>query len=143
MTPRVSFCCLMQEMETVIEDKDEKTQVLEGLLDYIVCTTQESQYHEEISSSKVVGVIGEECIQEEELLYVLTKKPQLICYEGFEPSDRTHIAQGVMKTINVYKLTFSGCKAKIWIADWFAQLNNKMGGDLNKIQTVKKYLIDM
>ena len=24
------------------------------------------------------------------------------------------------------------------VADWFAQLNNKMGGDLNKIQTVGK-----
>lgn len=33
---------LMQEMETVIEDKDEKTQVLEGLLGYILCTTQEA-----------------------------------------------------------------------------------------------------
>ncbi|KAI3788111.1 hypothetical protein L2E82_00776 [Cichorium intybus] len=40
-----------------------------------------------------LGVIGEECIQEEELLYVLTKNTQLICYDGFEPSDRMHIAQ--------------------------------------------------
>ena len=29
------------------------------------------------------------------------------------------------------------------VADWFAQLNNKMGGDLKKIQTVGKYLVDM
>lgn len=33
---------LMQEMESVIEDKDEKAQVLEGLLGYILCTTQEA-----------------------------------------------------------------------------------------------------
>nr|XP_043631355.1 sucrose synthase 7-like [Erigeron canadensis] len=33
---------LMQEMETVIEDKDEKAQLLEGLLGYILCTTQEA-----------------------------------------------------------------------------------------------------
>lgn len=32
---------------------------------------------------------------------------------------------------------------KIWIADWFAQLNNKMGGDLNKIQTVGNYFIEI
>lgn len=31
---------LMEEMETVIEDKDERAQVLEGLLGYILCTTQ-------------------------------------------------------------------------------------------------------
>lgn len=33
---------LMQEMESVIEDKDEKAEVLEGLLGYILCTTQEA-----------------------------------------------------------------------------------------------------
>ncbi|KAM0029185.1 putative tyrosine--tRNA ligase [Helianthus debilis subsp. tardiflorus] len=92
---------------------------------------------------RIVRSIGEECIQEEELLNLLTKKPQPICYDGFEPSGRMHIAQGVMKTINVNKLTSAGCKVKIWIADWFAQLNNKMGGDLNKIQVVGRYLIEI
>jgi len=48
-----------------------------------------------------------------------------------------------MKTINVNKLTASGCRVKIWIADWFAQLNNKMGGDLKKIETVGRYLIEI
>ncbi|VAI88071.1 unnamed protein product [Triticum turgidum subsp. durum] len=37
----------------------------------------------------------------------------------------------------------AGCKVKIWIADWFAQLNNKMGGDLKKIQTVGRYMIEI
>jgi tyrosyl-tRNA synthetase len=41
-----------------------------------------------------------------------------------------------MKAINVNKLTKAGCTFKFWVADWFAQLNNKMGGDLKKIQTV-------
>ncbi|XP_021988682.1 tyrosine--tRNA ligase 1, cytoplasmic isoform X2 [Helianthus annuus] len=92
---------------------------------------------------RIVRSVGEECIQEEELLNLLTKKPQPICYDGFEPSGRMHIAQGVMKTINVNKLTSAGCKVKIWIADWFAQLNNKMGGDLGRIQTVGRYLIEI
>lgn len=52
-------------------------------------------------------------------------------------------AQGVMKAISVNKLTSAGCKVKIWIADWFAQLNNKMGGDLKKIQVVGQYLIEI
>ena len=51
--------------------------------------------------------------------------------------------QGVMKVINVNKLTSAGCRVKIWIADWFAQLNNKMGGDLKKIETVGRYLIEI
>ena len=48
-----------------------------------------------------------------------------------------------MKALNVNKLTKSGCIFKFWVADWFAQLNNKMGGDLKKIQTVGKYMIEV
>ncbi|KAF8365131.1 hypothetical protein HHK36_032874 [Tetracentron sinense] len=92
---------------------------------------------------KIVRSVGEECIQEDELLNLLAKKPEPICYDGFEPSGRMHIAQGVMKAISVNKMTSAGCKVKIWVADWFAQLNNKMGGDLKKIQTVGQYLIEI
>lgn len=53
------------------------------------------------------------------------------------------VLQGVLKTLSVNKLTSAGCKVKIWIADWFAQLNNKMGGDLKKIETVGRYLIEI
>lgn len=42
---------------------------------------------------QIMRSIGEECIQEDELLNLLTKKPQPICYDGFEPSGRMHIAQ--------------------------------------------------
>lgn len=48
-----------------------------------------------------------------------------------------------MKTMNVNKLTSAGCRVKIWIADWFAMLNNKMGGDLKKIEIVGHYLIEI
>ncbi|KAL0910735.1 hypothetical protein M5K25_018819 [Dendrobium thyrsiflorum] len=91
----------------------------------------------------LVRSVGEECIQEDELRILLEKKPNPICYDGFEPSGRMHIAQGVMKTINVNKLTSAGCTVKIWIADWFAQLNNKMGGDLKKIRKIGEYLIEI
>ncbi|KAF7116434.1 hypothetical protein RHSIM_RhsimUnG0028400 [Rhododendron simsii] len=92
---------------------------------------------------RIVRSVGEECIQEDELLNLLSKKPKPVCYDGFEPSGRMHIAQGVMKIISVNKMTSAGCKVKIWIADWFAWFNNKMGGDLKKIQTVGKYMIEV
>lgn len=44
-----------------------------------------------------------------------------------------------MKVTNVNKLTSAGCHVKIWIADWFAQLNNKLGGDLERIKVVGEY----
>jgi len=53
------------------------------------------------------------------------------------------ILQGVMKALNVNKLTRSGCVFKFWVADWCAQLSNKMGGDLKKIQTVGRYMIEV
>lgn len=37
--------------------------------------------------------VGEECIQEDELRNLLAKKPEPVCYDGFEPSGRMHIAQ--------------------------------------------------
>ncbi|XP_021297210.1 tyrosine--tRNA ligase 1, cytoplasmic [Herrania umbratica] len=92
---------------------------------------------------RIIRSVGEECIQEDELLNLLIHKPEPICYDGFEPSGRMHIAQGVMKAVNVNKLTSAGCKVKIWVADWFAQLNNKMGGDLKKIKIVGQYLIEI
>ena len=48
-----------------------------------------------------------------------------------------------MKALNVNKLTKSGVTFKFWVADWFALMNNKMGGDLAKIQTVGRYMVEV
>ena len=71
------------------------------------------------------------------------KRTRPIAYDGFEPSGRMHIAQGILKSICVNKLTASGIDFVFWVADWFALLNNKMGGDLNKIQIVGQYMIEV
>lgn len=42
---------------------------------------------------QIVRSVGEECIQEDELRNLLDKKPEPVCYDGFEPSGRMHIAQ--------------------------------------------------
>jgi hypothetical protein len=60
--------------------------------------------------------IGEECIQEAELRALLAKKPNPVAYDGFEPSGRMHIAQGVLKALNVNKLTKSGVTFRFWCA---------------------------
>ena len=66
-------------------------------------------------------------------------------YDGFEPSGRMHIAQGLLKSVNVNKCTAPGTNATFvfWVADWFALMNDKMGGDLAKITIVGKYLIEV
>ena len=95
--------------------------------------------------------VGEECQTASELKALLTAKgrgsdqPGFNLYDGFEPSGRMHIAQGVFKAMNVNKCTLEGTNGTFifWVADWFALMNDKMGGDLEKIKTVGKYLIEV
>lgn len=92
----------------------------------------------------IAASVGEECITKEELKTIFERKrTRPIAYDGFEPSGRMHIAQGILKAINVNKLTSVGCDFVFWVADWFALLNNKMGGDIDKIRIVGKYMIEV
>ena len=92
---------------------------------------------------KLVKEVGEEIIQEDELKGLFESNPMPICYDGFEPSGRMHIAQGLLRAINVNRLTKAGCVFVFWIADWFAQMNNKMGGDIEKIHIVGRYFVEI
>mmetsp|Transcript_1464 Transcript_1464/g.1749 ORF Transcript_1464/g.1749 Transcript_1464/m.1749 type:complete len:755 (+) Transcript_1464:133-2397(+) len=91
----------------------------------------------------VLRSIAEECITDDDLKKLLSKKANFRLYDGFEPSGRMHIAQGVFKAINVNKCTSNGGTFVFWVADWFALMNDKMGGDLEKIKTVGQYLIEV
>ena len=92
---------------------------------------------------KLIKQVGEEVITDEDLRNVLNSNEDLIAYDGFEPSGQIHIAQGLLRAINVNKMTRAGIKFKMWVADWHALANNKLGGDLEKIQTTGKYFIEV
>jgi tyrosyl-tRNA synthetase len=91
----------------------------------------------------IVAEVGEEIIQPDELKTLLENEQKLIAYDGFEPSGQIHIAQGLLRAINVNKMIKAGVTFKMFVADWHAMANNKMGGDLEKIQTVGKYFIEV
>lgn len=91
----------------------------------------------------LIKEVGEEIIGEAELIAKLQSGDSIVAYDGFEPSGSIHIAQGLLRTINVNKLTKAGIHFKFWVADWFALLNNKMGGDLDKIKIVGEYFIEV
>lgn len=96
------------------------------------------------SKLELIRQVGEEIITEEELWHLLQTKEHPIAYDGFEPSSTDiHIAQGILRAINVNKMTKAGTKFKMLVADWHAWANNKLGGDLEKIQLVGKYLIEV
>uniref|UniRef100_A0A0E0EIS8 tyrosine--tRNA ligase n=1 Tax=Oryza meridionalis TaxID=40149 RepID=A0A0E0EIS8_9ORYZ len=95
--------------------------------------------------------IAEECDTEEELRLLLRGNPHPVCYDSFLPCDRMTIAQvGVLCLLNcVFNLP--GCfesntcekNGRSWIDDWSAFLSNKLGGDMEKIQTVGRYMIEV
>src|SRR3989339_1334595 len=96
------------------------------------------------SKLSLIRQVGEEIITEEELRQLLQTKEHPITYDGFEPSGTDiHIAQGILRTININKMAKAGIKFKMLVADWHAWANNKMGGDLDNIQLVGKYMIEV
>lgn len=84
---------------------------------------------------------GGEIIGDENLELLLQNKPEVIAYDGFEPSGRMHIAQGLIRSINTNKLTSAGVKFKFWVADWFATMNLKLGGDKKAIRKAGELMI--
>ncbi len=92
---------------------------------------------------ELVKRVGEEIITEEELRKLLETKSHPIAYDGFEPSGLAHIAFGVLRAINVQDMIDAGVHFKLYVADWFAWLNNKLGGDLEKIKETGKYFVEV
>jgi len=107
-------------------------------------TVEEMKDPEFENKYNLIRSIGEECQTEAELRTLLQKKPgNFRLYDGFEPSGRMHIAQGIFKAVNVNKATAAGGTFVFWIADWFGLMNDKMGGDLEKIKVVGQYFVEV
>lgn len=90
---------------------------------------------------RLLRSVGEECQTEPELKELLRRKASFNLYDGFEPSGRMHIAQGLFKAVNVNKCTEAGGIFKFYVADWFALMNDKMGGDMKKIKDTGMYFV--
>lgn len=84
-----------------------------------------------------------EIITEEDLRELLKVKAHPIAYDGFEPSGVAHLGTGILRAIKIQDMLDSGCRFKLLLADWHAMLNNKMGGDMEKIRKAGHYLIEV
>ncbi len=91
----------------------------------------------------LIKQVGEEIITEQELKELLETKKHPVAYDGFEPSGQMHIAQGILRAINVNKMIKAGVSFKMLLADWHALANNKLGGSLERIQACGDYMIEM
>lgn len=101
------------------------------------------ELQEKIDLIMSIAEDGGEIVGADELPGILTSGEELFTYDGFEPSGQMHIAQGIIRAINTNKMIKAGFTFKMWVADWFGYLNNKMGGDLEKIKKVGEYFIEI
>lgn len=92
---------------------------------------------------ELIKRVGEEIITEQELRELLETKAHPIAYDGFEPSGLAPVHFGIYRAINLEDLLKAGVKFKLWLADWFAWVNEKMGGDLEKIRKVGEYFVEV
>ena len=86
---------------------------------------------------------AEEIVVEQELrnLFETTTKP--VAYDGFEPSGVSPIHFGLLRATNLRNMLKIGVKFKLYLADYFAFINNKLSGDLNNIQLAGKYFVEV
>ncbi|HIJ97500.1 TPA: tyrosine--tRNA ligase [archaeon] len=84
----------------------------------------------------------EEVITQEDLRKLLETKYRPWAYDGFEPSGLLHLASGVMRAMKVQDILDAKVGFIMWVADWFGWINNKMGGDLEKIKKAGEYMIE-
>jgi tyrosyl-tRNA synthetase len=81
----------------------------------------------------------EEIITEQELKELLETNDNPQHYIGFEISGLLHLGNLILSGFKVNDFMKAGVKCQIYLADWHSFINNKMGGDWNKILTAAKY----
>ena len=86
---------------------------------------------------------GGEIIGEEELRALLESGKTIVAYDGFEPSGLAHIPFGLLRAENLKVMQKAGIHFKLWLADYFAFINNKLGGDMNRIKRAGEYFIEI
>ncbi|NPA74454.1 MAG: tyrosine--tRNA ligase [Euryarchaeota archaeon] len=79
-----------------------------------------------------------EVITREELEERLKGTPK--GYVGIEPSGRVHLGTGLIIGNKVKDLMNAGVDMLVYLADWHAYINDKFGGDMEKIRLAGEYL---
>ena len=81
-----------------------------------------------------------EVITHDELRSLLETKTKPRAYWGFESSGLMHIGLGLVCGSKIKDMINAGFKFTIFLADWHSWINNKLGGNMENIQTCGEYL---
>lgn len=81
----------------------------------------------------------EEVLTEPELVSLLEREPHPKHYIGLEISGLLHLGSLILLGFKINDFIKAGMRCKVFLADWHTYINNKLGGDIEKIDRVSKY----
>ncbi|MFZ0830208.1 MAG: tyrosine--tRNA ligase [Thermoplasmata archaeon] len=80
-----------------------------------------------------------EVLTTEELRKLFERETSPRAYIGFEPSGLLHVGH-LITARKIRDLTDAGCRVTVFLADWHAWINDKLGGSLEKIREAGRYM---
>jgi len=87
-------------------------------------------------SFKLIKKNTEEILGEDDLKKMISNEEKINHYIGFEISGKIHLGTGLMCMSKVKDFMDAGVNCSIFLADYHSWINNKLGGDLNKIKQI-------
>jgi len=81
----------------------------------------------------------EEVLTVDEVRTLLSTTAHPRSYIGFEPSGSLTVAH-LITTHKIVDLAEAGCDVTVFLADWHAWINGKLGGDLDRITAAGRYM---
>jgi|TARA_Y100000310_G_scaffold96067_1_gene93838 tyrosyl-tRNA synthetase len=87
-------------------------------------------------SFKLIKKNTEEILGEEELKKMISNGEKINHYIGFEISGKIHLGTGLMCMSKVKDFMDAGINCSIFLADYHSWINDKLGGDLDKIKQI-------
>jgi tyrosyl-tRNA synthetase len=84
----------------------------------------------------------EEVVTQEELANLFKTNAHPKHYIGLEISGFLHLGSLILTGFKINDFIKAGVKCTVFLADWHTYINNKLGGDWDKIRMVSKYYAD-
>ena len=84
----------------------------------------------------------EEVVTQDELVNLFNINPHPKHYIGLEISGFLHLGSLILTGYKINDFIKAGVKCTVFLADWHTYINNKLGGDWDRIRMVSKYYAD-
>ena len=81
----------------------------------------------------------EEVLTEADLRSLLEREAHPRHYIGLEVSGYLHVGSLILVGFKINDFIKAGMRCKVFLADWHSYINNKMGGDMERIERMSRY----